>query len=137
VVAQIRSGFHINSHLPKEDYLIPTTLTAGLPMGLRALSTTYPPGVMRKFKFSPNALSVYEGAVTLRMKLQVAASAPLGALKLPLTLRYQPCNDEVCLPPVNLPLSAEIEIAPAGAKAQPQHPEIFSAPAAKKTHSKE
>jgi DsbC/DsbD-like thiol-disulfide interchange protein len=136
VVAHIRSGFHMNSHQPKEQYLIPTALTAELPAGLRALATTYPPGVMRKFKFSPNALSVYEGSVTLRMKLQAAADAPLGALKLPLTLRYQPCNDEVCLPPVNLPLSAEIEIAPAGAKAQPQHTEIFSAPASRKTPSK-
>jgi DsbC/DsbD-like thiol-disulfide interchange protein len=136
VVARIRSGFHMNSHQPKEQYLIPTALTAELPAGLRALATTYPPGVMRKFKFSPNTLSVYERSVTLRMKLQAAADAPLGALKLPLTLRYQPCNDEVCLPPVNLSLSVEIEIAPAGAKTQPQHPEIFFAPADNKAPSK-
>jgi DsbC/DsbD-like thiol-disulfide interchange protein len=136
VVAHIRSGFHMNSHQPKEDYLIPTALTADLPKGLRALSTIYPAGAMRKFKFSPDALSVYDGSVTIRMKLQVAATAPLGKLTLPLTLRYQPCNDELCLPPANLPLSIEIEIAPAGAKAQPQHPEIFSAPAGKKAPSK-
>jgi thiol:disulfide interchange protein DsbD len=136
VVAHIRSGFHMNSHQPKEQYLIPTALIAELPAGLRALATTYPPGVMRKFKFSPKALSVYEGSVTLRMKLQATADAPLGALKLPFTLRYQPCNDELCLPPVNLPLAAEIEIAPAGAKTQPQHPEIFSAPADKRAPSK-
>lgn len=137
VIAHIRSGFHMNSHQPKEDYLIPTALTADLPEGLRALSTIYPPGAMRKFKFSPDALSVYDGSVTIRMKLQVAATAPLGKLTLPLTLRYQPCNDELCLPPASLPLSIEIEIAPAGAKAQPQHPEIFSAPAGKKAPLKE
>jgi hypothetical protein len=136
VVAHIRSGYHMNSHQPKEDYLIPTTLTAALPAGLRALSTIYPPGAMRKFKFSPDALSVYEGNVTLRMKLQIAATAPLGKLKVPLTLRYQPCNDELCLPPASLPLSIEIEIVAAGSKAQPQHPEIFSAPADKKAPSK-
>jgi len=131
VVARIRSGFHINSHKPTDEYLIPTALSADLPPGLRLLDTVYPPGQIRKFKFAPDGLSVYENGVTLRMKLEAAADAPLGQRKVPLLLHYQACNDEVCLPPVKLPLTAEIEIAPAGAAAQPQHPEIFSAPAAK------
>jgi hypothetical protein len=66
------------------------------------------------------------------LKLQIAADAPLGAQKIPLTLRYQACNDEACLPPVKLPLSADLEIAPAGTQSAPQHPEIFSAIPAKK-----
>ncbi len=132
VVAQIRTGFHMNSNKPSEDFLIPTTLTADLSSGLRLVSAAYPPGVMRKFKFSAKELSVYEGSVTLRMKFQAASNAPIGAMKIPLALRYQACNEEACLPPMKLPLNEEITIAPAGAKSQPQHPEVFTAVPAKK-----
>jgi DsbC/DsbD-like thiol-disulfide interchange protein len=127
VVAHIRSGFHTNSNKPGVDYLIPTTLTADLRQGITLADSVYPPGVMRKFKFTQKELSVYEGTVTMRLKLEVAANAPLGPQKIPLTLRYQACNDEACLPPVKIPLSADLEIASAGAQAVPQHPEIFVA----------
>jgi len=135
VVAHTRPGFHINAHEVSEDYLIPTTLEAELPQGLRRLGITYPPGVLRKFSFSPAKLLVYEGSVTLRMKLQAAPDALLGPRRLPLTLRYQACNQEACLPPVKIPITAELEIAPAGALARPAHPAIFAATQQSKTPS--
>ena len=135
LVAKIRPGFHINAHEVLEDYLIPTALEAELPAGFRALETVYPPGVLRKLRFSATQLSVYEDSVTLRMKLQAQPDAPLGPNKLPLTLRYQACNEEACLPPVKLPVTAEFEIAPAGAAARPANPDIFAAPPRPKTSS--
>ena len=135
LVAKIRPGFHINAHEVLEDYLIPTALEAELPAGFRALETVYPPGVLRKLRFSATQLSVYEDSVTLRMKLQAQPDAPLGLNKLPLTLRYQACNEEACLPPVKLPVTAEFEIAPAGAAARPANPDIFAAPPRPKTSS--
>ena len=125
VVAEIMPGFHVNSNKPLEDYLIPTQLLPDLPAGYKVLATTYPPGKLTKFEFSEKKLSVYEGKFTLRLKLQAPADAPLGASKLPLTLRYQACNDTACLPPVKIPVPLEIEIAAAGATARPAHPEIF------------
>jgi len=125
VVAAIQSGFHVNSNKPSEDYLIPTELTPELLAGYKVLAATYPPGTLTKFEFSEKKLSVYEGTFTVRMKIQVPAGAPLGATKLPLTLRYQACNDSACLPPVNLPVPLEIEIAAASAPARPIHPEFF------------
>ncbi len=135
VVAQTRPGFHINAHEVSEDYLIPTTLEAELPPGLRALGITYPSGVPRKFNFSPAKLLVYEGTVTLRMKLEAMPDAPLGPRRLALALRYQACNQEACLPPVKIPVTAELEIAPAGALARPAHPAIFAAARQSKTPS--
>lgn len=135
VVARIRPGFHINAHEVLEDYLIPTALEAELPVGFRALDTVYPRGVLRKLKFSPTQLSVYEDRVTLRMKLQAQPDAPLGPNKLPLTLRYQACSEEACLPPVKLPVTADLEIAPAGAAARLANPEVFATPARPKTSS--
>src|SRR5712692_5757191 len=133
VVAKIRPGFHINAHEVSQDYLIPTQLETQLPPGLRDLGTVYPRAALRAFSFSPVKLSVYENSVTLRMKLQAAPDAPLGAQKLNLTLHYQACNQEACLPPVKLPVTAELEIAPAGTAARPAHPEVFQEPAQSRT----
>jgi len=125
VVAEILKGFHMNSNKPRDEYLIPTTLTPDVPAGLKLLETNYPVGAMKKFEFSETPLDVYDGTITIRMKLQVAAEAPLGALNLPMILRYQACNDRACLPPVKLPVTAELQIAAAGTKPVAQHPNVF------------
>lgn len=127
VVAEILPGFHINANKVLEDYLIPTSVQAVLPAsaGLRLLGSVYPSGELRKFEFSDKLLLVYEGAVIVRLKLTAAPEAPLGILHLPLTLRYQACNDKACLPPVKLPIPVELEIAPADAKARAAYPEVF------------
>lgn len=114
VSAEIRKGFHIQANKVLEDYLIPTTLEVQLPAGLKLVDTSYPKARLVKFPFNPKEMAVYEGKVELKIKLQTDAAAPLGKLKLPLTLRYQACSDAACLPPVKLPLEATVEIAPAG-----------------------
>ncbi len=115
-----------------EDYLIPTTVEADLPKGLRLRETIYPSGQLAKFDFSDSVLLVYSGTVTVRMKLTALPDAPLGARNLPLALRYQACNDKACLPPVKLQVPVELEIAPAGAKARPANPQIFRKAAVRK-----
>lgn len=128
VVVNIARGFHMNSHKPSDAYLIPTTLTPDLPAGFELLDTIYPPGQLEKFSFSPNRqLDVYSGSVTLRMRFSAKANAPVGPVAIPLTLRYQACNDAACLPPVKVPVTVKFEVARAGAKARAVHPEIFSA----------
>lgn len=125
VVARILPGFHINANKVLEDYLIPTTLEAAPPPGLHLTETLYPAGELKKFQFSDSKLNVYDGTITVRLKLAAREEAAMGAAKLPLTLRYQACNDSACLPPVRVPLTAEFQIAPATTKAKAIHPEIF------------
>lgn len=115
VTAKIRQGFHINANPASEDYLIPTTVEAELPSGFRTVETIYPKGVLRRFKFSATPLSVYEGTITLRIRAEASPNAPRGPSKLALKLHYQACNQEVCLPPVNLPVFADFRLAPASA----------------------
>lgn len=114
VTAEIRKGFHIQANKVLEDYLIPTTLEARLPGGVSLLDTMYPKAKLVKFPFNPKEMAVYEGNVELRIKLRADAAAPLGKVTVPLTLHYQACSDAACLPPVKLPLTATVEIAPAG-----------------------
>lgn len=127
VVVDIARGFHMNSHKPSDAYLIPTTLTLQLPPGIQLADTIYPDGRSEKFSFSPDKpLNVYTGNVTLRLRLSADANAKLGTTALPLTLRYQACNDAACLPPGRVPVAVSLQIAPAGAKARAVHPELFS-----------
>ncbi len=127
VVVNIAKGFHMNSNKPSEDYLIPTTITPNPPAGIKVVDTIYPPGQMKTFTFSPKQpLNVYTNSVTLKMKLTAAPSAPLGAVSIPATLRYQACNDTSCLPPVKVPVTVNLDVAPAGTKAHKVHTDIFS-----------
>jgi DsbC/DsbD-like thiol-disulfide interchange protein len=130
VVVEIQRGYHMNSHKPLDEFLIPTTLTAQLPQGFREVETSYPEGQLRKFAFASTPLSVYSGSVTLRMRVEATADAPLGSVTLPFILRYQACNDTTCLPPVKLPVSVSIRVAPADVKARTVHEDVFAKPKA-------
>jgi DsbC/DsbD-like thiol-disulfide interchange protein len=132
VVAKISPGFHINAHVPSEEYLIPTKVTAALSPGVLVVETTYPRGVMRAFRFSKTPLRVYEGSFTVRMKMRASAAAPLGPQKIALTVGYQACNQDACLPPTKLSVTADLEIAAVDTPAHPVHSEIFSSAPAEK-----
>jgi len=133
VVAKISPGFHINAHVPSEDYLIPTKILADLSPGVFLVETTYPRGVMRAFRFSKTPLRVYEGSFTVLMKLRSNGSAPIGPQKIGLTVGYQACNQDACLPPTKVAVTADLEIAAVDAPAHPVHADIFSAAPAEKS----
>lgn len=133
VVAKISPGFHVNAHQPSEDYLIPTKITADLLPGIFVVESTYPRGVMRAFRFSQTPLRVYESSFTVMMKLRANESAPIGSQKLPLTVAYQACNQDACLPPTKIQLTADLEIAAVDTPPHPVHPEIFSSTPSGKT----
>jgi thiol:disulfide interchange protein DsbD len=132
VVAKISPGFHINAHMPSEDYLIPTKILADLSPGVFLVETTYPRGVMRAFRFSKTPLRVYEGSFTVQMKMRASATAPLGPQKIALTVGYQACNQDACLPPTKLSVTADLEIAAVDTPAHPVHADIFSSVPAEK-----
>lgn len=130
VVAKISPGFHINAHQPSEDYLIPTKVMADLSPGVFLVETTYPRGVMRAFRFSKTPLRVYESSFTVLMKLRANGAASLGPQKIGLTVGYQACNQDACLPPTKVSVTADVEIAAVDTTPHPIHTDIFS-PASK------
>jgi DsbC/DsbD-like thiol-disulfide interchange protein len=128
VVVDIARGFHMNSHKPTDTYLIPTTITPQLPAGMQLGEAIYPSGRLQKFSFSPTKpLDVYTGSVALRLRLSARDDAPLGPTTIPVTLRYQACNDAACLPPVRVPVTVLLQVAATGTKPRVVHPEIFQA----------
>ena len=97
--------FHINSHAPKDELLIPTALT--LENGsVKVLGEEYQPG--SPFRLAVGAgetLDVYQGEFRVKVRLVAPAgtSALLGAL------RYQACDNAACFPPRTLAVRVAVE----------------------------
>jgi hypothetical protein len=98
---RIVDGYHVNSHTPKSELLIPTNLALQPAVGVKAEAAKYPAGTEYSFSFSPkDKLDVYAGDFTV--KLPVVAAA--GSHEVDGTLRYQACDRAACYPPRNLPV---------------------------------
>jgi DsbC/DsbD-like thiol-disulfide interchange protein len=98
---RVVDGFHVNSHTPKSDLLIPTKITLQPAAGVKAEEVEYPAGQSYSFSFDPSEkLDVYSGAFTV--KLPVVAEA--GPHTVEGTLRYQACDHAACYPPKSLPV---------------------------------
>ena len=104
VTAAIAGGWHINSVKPLDDFVIPTTLTLE---GADLLRSDFPPHELKDFTFSGGKkLAVYEGTIAIPFEAKLHS----GASAIKATLRYQACNDSVCLPPKSV--VAEISPSP-------------------------
>lgn len=110
VTMDIPGGYHVNSNRPLEKFLIPTTLKVDAPDGIRTGPIAYPRALLRKFKFSKNNVSVYEGRAVMRFNLTVPAGTSTGSKEVKLKVRYQSCNDEVCFPPQTKELSLWLNV---------------------------
>lgn len=94
-------GYHVNSHTPKQQFLIPTTLTLQPAAGVKAGEPEFPQGTPYSFSFDPtDKLDVY--AHDFIIKLPVVSAA--GAHSIDGALRYQACDNASCYPPKNLPI---------------------------------
>jgi hypothetical protein len=97
----INAGFHINSHTPKSELLIPTKLDLVAALGTRVEPAEYPAGKTFSFSFDPGEkLDVYQDDFTVRVPV-VAAT---GSHEMKGTLQYQACDHAACYPPKSLPV---------------------------------
>jgi suppressor for copper-sensitivity B len=120
----IEHGWHVNSHKPSFEYLIPTVLDLTLPAGWPQETVKYPAAKMKTFSFEPKPLAVYDGDVVMLAAVQVPKGVKKGTYPVSASLRYQACNDTQCLPPVTAEARIELTVGPGG---QPRHSELFAA----------
>ncbi len=98
---QVVAGFHVNSHTPNSQLLIPTSLTVQPSAGVHAGVLVYPPGSLYSFPFDPgDKVDVYAGSFIV--KLPVVATA--GDHVLDGSLKYQACDNASCYPPRTVPV---------------------------------
>ena len=107
---QLQPGYHVNSNAPNEEYLVPMKLTWDS-AAVEIVAVHYPKPASEKTDFSDKPLSVFTGNFEILTKFRRAPKASPGPGFLNGKLRYQACNDKMCLPPktleVKIPLLVE------------------------------
>src|ERR1700733_12988888 len=102
---KVAAGLHINSHTPREEELIPTTLKLPEASGVRLANATFPPGIDFSFPIDPSQkLSVYTGEFVVHAQLVAARGEHLVEG----TLHYQACNNDTCMPPHSIPVTFDV-----------------------------
>lgn len=110
----IEHGWHVNSHKPTFDYLIPTVLDLELPAGWPEETVQYPQHEMQTFAFADQPLAVYDGDVVILSEVRIPEGTPEGKFLIRASLRYQACNDSQCLPPVTTGAEIQLTVGPGG-----------------------
>jgi len=102
---RIAPGMHINSHAPREEELIPTTLSIPEASGVRLDGATYPEGTEFTLPLDPKEkLSVYTGEFSIQVRMVAAAGDHLVEAK----LRYQACDNNACMPPRTITVPIDV-----------------------------
>lgn len=102
---RVAQGLHINSHSPKDEYLIPTTFSIPEGLGVRLQDATYPAGLEFTLPADPaTRLSVYTNEFEIEARIVADAGNHLVEAK----LRYQACDKNVCYPPKTIPVAFDV-----------------------------
>ena len=102
---RIKQNLHINSHAPREEYLIPTVFSIPESSGVRLASATYPAGADFTLPVDPSEkLSVYTGAFTIDARIIAGPGDHLVEAK----LRYQACDQNACMPPKTITVPIDV-----------------------------
>ena len=127
VKVSLAGEFHVNSHVPSTEYLIPTTFELVAPEGLVTADWSFPKGQVRKFSFSDIPLSIYEGTFVIHGSLKATQNSAPGEKEARGTLKYQACTSQRCYPPRKVEASLLVRVVPPGTPVQSLHPELFKA----------
>jgi hypothetical protein len=101
---RVEPGFHINSHKPKDELLIPTELRLD-PASFHIADEQYPSGSRFHLPIgSGEDLDVYQGEFRVALRIE----APKGDTTLSGSLRYQACDNAACFPARALPVKIAV-----------------------------
>ncbi len=97
---QVNRGFHVNSHTPNDELLLPTVVHLNPPQGIMIVNIQYPEGEQLALPFmGKDKLNVYSGNFAVTADVRIPSSAALGTLRVHGDVRYQACDNRQCFPP--------------------------------------
>lgn len=106
----VAEGFHINTNPASNAYLIATELTIEPASDISLGKFVYPAGVMKKFGFAEDPISVYENIVPIKFSIRTDKSDKTERIVLRGKVRAQPCNDSACFPPRTVEFLLPVQI---------------------------
>ncbi|MEQ1886657.1 MAG: protein-disulfide reductase DsbD domain-containing protein [Bryobacteraceae bacterium] len=102
-------NYHVNSNAPSNPYLIGLKLTWSTNVADTA-EVSYPKPELAKLAFSDTPVSVFSGEFDVVTKFHLPANTPPGPAAVSGKLRYQACNDRLCLPPKTIDITLPVEV---------------------------
>ncbi len=111
LMLRVAPGFHINSHQPKSDLLIPTVVRLSPPTNISVGRIRYPMGRDLSLPFAPQErLNVYTGDVYIPGLISAGRGTTPGRYRVHGELRYQACDNRACYPPTSVPFSFDVKV---------------------------
>ncbi len=108
---KIEDSWHVNANKPNDENLIPTEIIVKQNNTFSVQGLYFPKAHEYEFSFSEEPVAVYDGLVTAGVLVTVAENAQPGDYELPVTVSYQACNDQTCMPPMELDTVLTITVA--------------------------
>ena len=102
---RVAAGLHVNSHTPKDEFLIPTVFSIPEGAGVKLAGAKYPAGVDITLPADPKTkLNVYSGEFAIETRLVAQAGNHLVEAR----LKYQACDQTQCLPPKTITVPIDV-----------------------------
>ncbi|MBW2566081.1 MAG: thioredoxin family protein [Deltaproteobacteria bacterium] len=125
IVASIKQGFHINSHKPTDQLLMPTVVKFDEREGISFGPVSYPTPALKSFSFSPDKVSVYEGKTVMRTQAKLPENIAVGDMNISGSLAYQACDDQRCFMPTSAKFEIPLEIVEPGQTIKLTNKDVF------------
>ena len=113
VTVLVDQGWHVNSHTPLDEFLIPTDVRLDLPPGWRAEPPVFPAHRLVSLSFSETPVAVLEGEFTVRVRVHAAADGP-PVTELAGVVEAQACDDRQCMAPEEVRFTVTGSVAAGG-----------------------
>jgi len=133
VVLEVAEGYHINADaaqlvVPEGFSPLPTRVEVTRAAAALSLEAPhFPPARALKLAFSDAPLMFFDGQVVVYLPVTVSPGAAPGDHPLELLVTYQACDNQTCLLPRKIPLSAVLPVRPAGSPLTAANAELFAA----------
>ena len=126
ISVQLEQGYHINSNSPLDESLIPTALNLDTPQGIRPVGLVYPEAVLFEQIGLVEPLEVFEEEFTIGFTLAISKDLPVDEYIIPVTLRYQACDETMCYMPSSLSTTLSLRVVPVNEPIVPIHSVLFA-----------
>lgn len=126
VRVEVKDGWHVNAREGLPEYFIPVGLELPeFPQGTWASKPRYPAGTPRALGGEAEPFPVYEGKFLLAVEARLAKDLAPGKHSLPLRLKVQACDDQVCLAPAVIEVKVPLRVGRSEEPTAPAHTDIF------------
>ncbi|NOY59248.1 MAG: thioredoxin fold domain-containing protein [Calditrichaeota bacterium] len=126
VIIDIKSGLHINSNKPTEDFLIPTIIKFDPSHDMSFGKPMFPKPDLKTFSFSDNKISVYEGRVVVFINVSTSPNLSLESKTIKGSVSYQGCDENVCFAPGEASFEITLDVVSDASDVRKTNQDIFA-----------